>query len=419
MGGAVTRVGAAARRVLFWVHLGCGVTVGVVILIMSITGAAMTYQRQVQAWADRGSWTPPVGAARLPLASLVTRVRDQQPRAVVTTVTVRQDPSALATVNLGGALGAPLQVDPYTGAIVPPGPHAGAVRSFFSTMNAWHRWLAREGEARDSSRGVVDLCNLIFFTIVLTGACLWWPRQFTRRAFGAVAWFRRGVRGRARDLNWHTTIGVWSLLPLMVIVGAGVVMSYPWANDLVYRVAGDTPPPRAIGPGRGAREGRGNGAGGGRGVRNGEGRAGSAAIAPRAAAGLDNAVVRVGQVMSGWRSAAMTLPALDGAPLIVTVDSGDGGQPQRRGTLTIDGRTGDVTKIEGFATQTRGRRRSLLRFAHTGEVFGVAGQTVAGLASLGAVVLVCTGLLMAAGRAYRWLRRARRSSPEVSVRRAA
>jgi hypothetical protein len=39
--------------------------------------------------------------------------------------------------------------------------------------------------------------------------------------------------------------------------------------------------------------------------------------------------------------------------------------------------------------------RSYLRFAHTGEVAGVAGQSIAGLASLGGAMLVWTGLSMA------------------------
>ena len=40
------------RKVLFWCHLAAGVTAGVVILIMSVTGALLTYEKQIIAWAD-------------------------------------------------------------------------------------------------------------------------------------------------------------------------------------------------------------------------------------------------------------------------------------------------------------------------------------------------------------------------------
>jgi len=402
----VTQVFAAVRRVLFWVHLSSGVVAGAVILSMSVTGVAMTYQRQVQAWADRGAWRPPSGAVKLSPAALVARIQDQQPQATVTSVTIRQDPDALAAASVAaGGPAASIQVDPYTGAIVPPGPRAAAVRSFFSRMNAWHRWLGRTGDTRDTGRSIVGIANLMFFVIVVTGTWLWWPRQLTARAFAAVMWFRRGLSGRARDFNWHATLGFLCVVPLLVVVGAGVVMSFPWANDLVYRVAGDAPPPRAAGPG-----GRGGG----------EGRARAGGPVTSSNAGIDEAARRAGEIVTDWRSLAITLPSRAGGPITVSVDSGDGGQPQRRSTVAIDGATGAVAKVEGFATQSTGRRwRSLLRFAHTGEVFGVGGQTVAGLASLGGVVLVCTGMLMSTRRAYRWLTRQPRSEPPASIRPAA
>ena len=49
-------------------------------------------------------------------------------------------------------------------------------------------------------------------------------------------WFRGGLAGRARDWNWHNVIGFWCATPLFLIVLTGVVMSYPWANDLLWVV---------------------------------------------------------------------------------------------------------------------------------------------------------------------------------------
>jgi uncharacterized iron-regulated membrane protein len=66
---------------------------------------------------------------------------------------------------------------------------------------------------------------------------------------------------------------------------------------------------------------------------------------------------------------------------------------------------------EPFAAQSAGRRlRSWTRFTHTGEYYGLAGQTVAGIVSAGAVVLVVTGLSLALRRAAGW--RARRAAQD-------
>jgi uncharacterized iron-regulated membrane protein len=93
-------------------------------------------------------------------------------------------------------------------------------------------------------------------------------------------------------------------------------------------------------------------------------------------------------------------------PLNFTIDQGDGGQPHKRAQLTLDQKTGEVTRWEPFSSYTTGRKlRSFLRFAHTGEVAGVVGQTVAGLASLGGAFLVWTGISLALRRLRAWLGR--------------
>jgi uncharacterized iron-regulated membrane protein len=56
----------------------------------------------------------------------------------------------------------------------------------------------------------------------------------------------------------------------------------------------------------------------------------------------------------------------------------------------------------------------LLRFIHTGEVAGIPGQTIAGIASAGAAVLVYTGLALSWRRFRAWLARRRsRASNQV------
>ena len=98
----------------------------------------------------------------------------------------------------------------------------------------------------------------------------------------------------------------------------------------------------------------------------------------------------------------MRLPKDANAPLAFSIDAGTGGEPQKRETLTLD-RSGQVTKLERFSDNTKGRRwRLWMRFAHTGEYYGLVGQTIAGLASLGACFLVYTGLALTWRRFQAW-----------------
>ena len=44
------------RKLLFWCHLTAGVTAGIVILIMSVTGVLLAYEKQIISWADTRSY---------------------------------------------------------------------------------------------------------------------------------------------------------------------------------------------------------------------------------------------------------------------------------------------------------------------------------------------------------------------------
>lgn len=389
------------RRILFWTHLSAGLIAGLVIVIMSATGVALTYQRQMQAWADRGAWRPPASGEPLPIEELVSRVRSTLPDSTITSVTLRSGAGELASIAVTKGPSPTLQIDPYTGAIVPLGPRSAGMRAFFRSMTDWHRWLARAGDSRASGRAITGAANLAFLFIVLSGLVLWWPRQLSKRAFAAVTWFRRSATARARDFNWHNVTGFWTAIPLAVIVASGAVISYSWAGNLVYRIAGEAPPAPAAGGAARTQE----------------------RSAPPDPAGLPiaRAVQTAATLVPDWRSLAIRLPTAATAPVSITIDRGTGGQPQLRGTLTADSASGEMVRWEPFESQTRGRQwRSYLRFAHTGEVLGITGQTIAGIASAGAVFLAWTGVSLSVRRFGAWIKRRRRNeSSDVNESKAA
>jgi uncharacterized iron-regulated membrane protein len=108
----------------------------------------------------------------------------------------------------------------------------------------------------------------------------------------------------------------------------------------------------------------------------------------------------------------MQLPNSQDAPVTFNIDKGTGGQPQKRAQLILKRQTGEVVRWEPFSSYSTGRQlRSWLRFAHTGEVGGVIGQTIAALASLGGAFLVFTGLSLAWRRFSLW--RAKRGSADI------
>jgi uncharacterized iron-regulated membrane protein len=403
------------RKCLFWCHLAAGVSAGIVIFIMSVTGVLLTYERQIIAWADTRQYDAPppsAGAPRLSMEAIIAGAYDAEPETAFTTVVVRADTSAPVGLRSGQRM---LYVNPYTAEVMGDG--SPAVRRFFRLVTDWHRTLALAGERRAIGRAITGACNFVFLFIVASGFYLWWPRTWTRRHLRSLTMFSSSARGKARDFNWHNVIGFWSAIPLFVIVLGSLVISYPWATDMVYRIVGEAPPVRqrpATPAGGASGAVRGQNAGARQPDGNGPGRGGPR----RPPEGIGALWARAERQVPGWRSISFPLPRAADAPLVFTIDEGTGGQPQKRATLTLNRATAEVVRWEPFASLSPGRQiRSWLRFAHTGEVYGLVGQTIAGLVSLGASVLVYTGLLLAFRRLLAWrvrVRNARRAAVATS-----
>ena len=234
------------RKILFWLHLIAGISAGIVILIMCVTGVLLTYEKQIIAWADRDlTAVPAPGTQRVSAQALLGAISAAGGGATPTTLTYYSG-SAAASAAAGGTT---YYVNAYTGELI--GTSSTRIRSFFRSVTDWHRYVALSGENRPVGKAVTGASNLIFLLIVITGPLIWWR--------SAVLWFRKGLKGKALFFNWHNVFGLWAAVPLFLVVLSATVISYPWASNLVYTLTGTEPPAQT-----GAGGGRGEGEGGGR-----------------------------------------------------------------------------------------------------------------------------------------------------------
>jgi uncharacterized iron-regulated membrane protein len=363
----------AIRQTFFWIHLGCGVVCGLVILMMSVTGVILTYERQILDWANRDLHAaPPPGAAPLPVTSLVAAVSAEVPDFTASAVTLEADPTAPAAVS-GGRGGPTFFVNPYSGAVLGEG--ATGLDAFFGAVTGWHRWFNASGENRAAWRAITGASNLAFLFLILSGVYLWLPRVYKWAMFRGRLLFSASAlsSGPARDFNWHHVLGIWTAVPLAVVVATAAVFYYSWANALVYRVFGEEPPQSGGAP---ASAGAADSTGG--------------------AVALDALFDVAAGHLADWRAITIQLPRPGDPTVQFTIDQGNGGQPQLRHTLTLVAETAAVAAWQPFQSQTPGRQaRSWVRFLHTGEALGIVGQTIAGLVSLTSTVMVWTGLALA------------------------
>jgi uncharacterized iron-regulated membrane protein len=420
------------RTTLFWLHLAAGTVAGTVILVMSVTGTLLTFQQSVLKIVERSQRyvEPPPNETRLDVDTLLTRVRAAMPDAQPTTVTLDSDPRATVIVALGTQGNA--FVNPYTGEVLGTG--APRARAFYRSVTSWHRYLSVEGERRPIARAITGACNTAFMVLAMSGLYLWWPRQWTARHLAAVMLFRGGLQGKARDFNWHNVIGFWCAPVIIVLTATGMVISYTWASNLVYTLTG-SPRPVAAGRGgapgadaggeRGGRGGRGGGRGGPSTEARAENRESPIAAKPTEVAGkpsvsLESLYLRAAQQVPTWRTMIIRLPPRAAGPVAFSMSDRAYWNSFARSTLTLDAGTGAGIRWEPYAGTSLGQKvRGWMRFAHTGELGGLPGEFVAGLASAGGAFLVWTGVSLALRRFSAWRGRRRAAAEETPAARVA
>jgi len=268
--------------------------------------------------------------------------------------------------------------------------------------------IAPDGTIRHLGNAVTGAANLAFLCMVLSGMYIWLPRVWSRASVRAVAWFRPTLSGKARDFNWHNVIGIWSAPILVVLTFTGMCISFPKTYDVIYSVTRIERPPAAQ-PSPGAAQ---------RGPRESDARADrggdrTAVKPPGPELGSVDAIWPLAEShLPTWRSIAMRLPARPGQPVTFTMNDTERVNGMARSTLTVDTRDAHVVRWEPYEQFTTGQRlRTWMRFGHTGELWGITGQIVAGLASAGGCVLVWTGLALAWRRFLAWRNRRKHDEP--------
>lgn len=382
------------RKVLFWLHLAAGVTTGVIIFIMCVTGVILTFEAQIKDYAEsdvRYVKTPESGAQKLTPNELFAKLRTLKPDAKPTGLTLKADEKASAAFALGRE--GTLYMNPYTGEIL--GGDAKGVNNFFRFVTDWHRWLGASGENRAAGKAVTGFSNAAFLVLAITGIYIWFPRRMAWQNFKAVMFFRRGLRGKARNFNWHNTIGFWSSLVLIILTATGMVISYQWASNLVYTLTGSEVPQQQAAPP----------------AQNQPNRETNIVIPEN----LNELWTRAAQQTEDWEFITLRVPTSSEAPVVFTIREGKELNPFASSTATFNAQNGELTKWEPYASGSTGRRlRSWMRFAHTGEAFGIIGQIIAGLATLGGAFLVWTGISLALRRFRNWRARRGNNSEQLS-----
>lgn len=366
------------KNVLFQVHWFVGITAGLVLAIVGVTGGILSFEDDIVRALNPGILTVEErpGQSLLTPQQLADAVRDRDPQAAIASVGVSSDPESSATVGLapagGQGRGRQVYLDPYTGeALGEPGG-----RAFFQFSEQLHRWLVMPGGNQSPGKTIVGISTLLLVFLALSGLYLRWPARFTNWR----AWFKLKLNYRGRALFWnlHAVVGVYVLIAYLIMALTGLWWSFDWyRNGASLLLTGKPAQTQQRGPG-------------GPGGRDG------GAQQPPPETDLSQAwTAFLGATGGHYETATLTLPRKAGDPVQVRFLAEDAAHERAADQMRIDAASGAVISHEKFAEKSWGERLYGSVFAlHSGSYFGVAGVVLWMLASLAMPLFFITGWLL-------------------------
>jgi len=372
-------------------HRWIGLTMGLVVAVVSLTGAILTFEPELDHFFYSDLWTVEAGTTRISPAAALRVLREEAPERRVVMLRTWTDPTRSYAADLVGGL--QVFVDPYSGDVLGKRVHS---RTLFGRTMSLHRSLL----AGEAGRKLVTIATIAMVLLIGLGLIVWWPgsKRLARR--GLLLRLRRGWKKVNYDL--HNVMGFYASLYLLLLSLTGIILGMPVLRTIAERlVYGDraavasqerqTPPAATPLP---------------------TGREASDETGPN----FDRILERADQEIPGAIQTNLALPPPSGGPIRVVRTMPDAPFPSAKDVLYFDDATSDLLRVERYADWSTGKKLDRLVFPiHAGSVLGWPTRVLAALVSLVAATLPITGAIIWFPRwRARRARRGRRSPGDTT-----
>jgi uncharacterized iron-regulated membrane protein len=354
------------RKACLTVHLWVGLTLGLLAAISGLSGSAMVFGPELEAWLHPRAWhaaphapdAQPVG-----MQAVADVLRKAHPASKLQIIRTPLHANGVYEAWLDeGTLR--VTVDPYSGQILSS---HHATRSLLGWMYFLHT------ELFISERGAIIMgwSGIGLFVLSLTGIVVWWPRKGNRRA--AFSWRTRTARRPGYQL--HRFAGWLASLFLCIISVSGVALVFPEITTRVLesvfqKPQGEKPTSRAQ------------------------------QRVPDVS--LDAAIASAQQALPGARVTRITPPSKANAPIIVRLRFPEEIHPNGQSNVYIDRHSGRVLRADDARVAARSQRLMNLPYPlHIGRWGGILSRVLHFLLGLVPAVLYVTGLMMWGSRLRR------------------
>ncbi|NVZ20064.1 PepSY domain-containing protein [Pseudomonas costantinii] len=354
------------KKTLFQLHWFFGITAGLVLALMGITGAAVSFQDEIlRALNPTVLSVEKREAGVLPPAELVRKLEATEGK-TVSMLWVESDSGNAARVFFtappGERRGQMRYFDPYTGDYM--GDAVG--QDVLSFVLQLHRFLA----IGETGRNITGACTLMLVFFCLSGLYLRWPRQVASwRAWLTLDWRKKG-----RSFNWdlHSVFGTWCLLFYLFSALTGLYWSYDWYNQGLTKLLSDAPQNERM-------------------RKRGPPPSGPAPVANYDAI-WSSIYSNAGPGLIAYN---IRMPAVAGQPATVYYLLKSSPHDRATNQINLDPATGEVKFHDRYASKTlKSQLLTSIYALHTGSYFGLTGRIILTVSSLLMPLFFITGWLL-------------------------
>jgi uncharacterized iron-regulated membrane protein len=218
------------RLFLKKLHKWLSLPAGIIITIICLTGAILVFQDEILELSNPSHYfVNEVKENPIPLDELIPKVNAQLDSNTVAGVQISDDPKRTYRMTLSEDFRVTAFVNQYTGEVT--GMYKFQESPFYTVM-VLHRWLM-DG-SRTWGKYTVSISTLLFVFILISGFIVWMPRRFNRSRFKVQ--FRKGKKRLFFDM--HNVLGAYACLVLLICALTGLVWSFEWYRNGVFRLFG-------------------------------------------------------------------------------------------------------------------------------------------------------------------------------------
>ncbi|MBT8174884.1 PepSY domain-containing protein [Acinetobacter baumannii] len=362
------------KKFLFQIHWFLGISAGLILSIMGVTGAIYSYDQQILKWVNTDSYVVQAQSSpKLTPAQLYQHFTTIQPEIKINSITIAKDPTASSVVNIekeGERRGYNMMVNPYTAQVLPE----VQGRKLLLLIQQIHRNLT----AGEFGKQITGACALMLIYFVLSGLYLRWPKKHSARQWLAV---KPKLKGRNFIWDLHAVVGTWVIVFYLLFACTGLYWSYDWWRSGMFKVLGVEQPKMQGHGGSGRNKDQ----------------------LPKIQ--LDNAqlITALNQTWSGFNNQigrdystlTVNLPKKDDGKIELSFVDATPQHERARNQAVYNYKTANIEKMELYEDKKLNQKiMSSMLPVHRGSFFGPVYQFVAMLASLAMPLFFVTGWML-------------------------